>query len=228
LLITGSRATRWTQPRTTYFSQDEIAIAIDEAHRAGRTVAAHCHGGEGLLWALEAGLDCIEHAANVTEDEVAQIAAAGVPVVATLGVYFDAHDPPPEALERIPARYQPTFTAVANLYHSGVPIAAGADTRHGPHNLVFELLCLQQCGLSNEDLLLAVTRRAAAVCGLQDELGALEVGKLADILVVGRNPIEDVQALRDVQLVFKGGELVRLPELTPETTVRSAVAGAVY
>ena len=101
-------------------------------------------------------------AANVTEDEVARIAAAGVPVVATLGVYFDAHDPPPEVLEQIPPRYQPSFAAIAGLYQSGVPIAAGADTRHGPNTLVFELLCLQRCGLSNEDLLLAVTRRAAA------------------------------------------------------------------
>jgi imidazolonepropionase-like amidohydrolase len=228
LLITGSRATRWTQPRTTYFSKEEIEIAIDEAHRAGRKVAAHCHGGEGLLWALDAGLDCIEHAANVTDDEVVKIADAGTPVVVTLGVYFDAHDPPPEALDRIHPRYQPSFEAVAGLHRAGVPIAVGADTRHGPHNLVFELLCLQRCGLSNEDLLLAATRRGAEVCGLEDELGTLESGKLADVLVVKRNPLEDVQALREVDLVIKAGEVVQLPDVTPEAPARSATAGPVY
>jgi imidazolonepropionase-like amidohydrolase len=228
LLITGSRATRWTQPRTTYFSKEEIAIAIDEAHRAGRTVTAHCHGGDGLLWALGAGIDCIEHAANVNDDEISRLAAASIPIVATLGVYFDAHDPPADALDRINPRYQSSFKAVGNAYRAGVPIAVGADTRHGPCNLVFELLCLQKCGLSSEDVLLAATRRGAEVCGLQDELGTLEVGKLADILVVAENPLENIEALRAVELVLKGGQAVRLPELSAETSRPSATAGPVY
>jgi imidazolonepropionase-like amidohydrolase len=228
LLITGSRATRWTQPRTTYLSKDEIEIAIDEAHRAGRTVTAHCHGGDGLIWALDAGIDCIEHAANVNDDEISRIAAAKIPVVVTLGVYFDAHDPPAEALDRINPRYQPSFEAVAKAYRAGVPIVVGADTRHGPFNLVFELLCLKKCGLSNEDLLLAATRRGAEVCGLQEELGTLEAGKLADIVVVERNPLEDIEALRGVKLVFKGGQVVTLPDLAPETSKQLATAGPVY
>jgi len=228
LLITGSRATRWTQPRISYFAKAEIEIAIDEAHRAGKTVTAHCHGGEGLIWALDAGIDCIEHAANVNDDEISRIAAASIPVVATLGVYFDAHDPPVDALDRINPRYLPSFEAVAKTYRAGVPIAVGADTRHGPCNLVFELLCLERCGLSNEDLLLAATRRGAEVCGLQDEVGTLEAGKLADIVVIDGNPLEDIQALRKIRLVLKGGQPVTLPELSPEISNRLATAGPVY
>jgi imidazolonepropionase-like amidohydrolase len=228
LLITGSRATRWTQPRTTYFSKEEIEIAIDEAHRAGRTVTAHCHGGDGLLWALDAGIDCLEHASNVTDDEIARIAAAGIPVVVTLGVYFDAHDPPPEALDNIHPRYQPSFEGIGKAYRAGVPIVVGADTRHGPNNLVFELLCLRKCGLSNEDLLLAATRRAAEVCGLHEEIGTLETGKLADVVIVDGNPLDDVEALRNVKLVLKGGQRVELPEIAPETPKRLATAGPIY
>jgi imidazolonepropionase-like amidohydrolase len=143
-------------------------------------------------------------------------------------VYFDAHDPPAAALDHINPRYQPSFDAVANAYRAGVSIAVGADTRHGPFNLVFELLCLQRCGVSNEDLLLAATRRGAEVCGRQDELGTLEVGKLADVVVVDGNPLEDIQALRDVKFVFKDGQLVKLPDLPPETSNRLATAGPVY
>lgn len=228
LLITGSRATRWTQPRTTYFSKDEIEIAIEESHRAGRTVTAHCHGGEGLIWALDAGIDCIEHAANVNDEEISRIAASGVPVVVTLGVYFDDHDPPADVLDRIHPRYQPSFEAVGKLYHAGVPIAVGADTRHGPFNLLFELRCLQKCGLSNEDLLMAATVRGSEIAGLDDQIGRLEAGKVADILVLRRNPLEDLDALTEVQLVVQSGKVIDLPDFQPEQALHQAMAGPVY
>jgi imidazolonepropionase-like amidohydrolase len=228
LLITGSRATRWTQPRTTYFSQAEIEIAIEESHRAGRTVTAHCHGGEGLVWALAAGIDCIEHAANVNDEEVALIAESGTPVVVTLGVYFDDHDPPADALDRIPPRYQPSFEAVSKLHAAGVPIAVGADTRHGPYNLLFELRCLQKCGLSNEDLLKAATVRGAEVSQLADEIGSIEAGKCADLVVLRDDPLKDLEALRTVQTVIKGGAIVDLPEFESEKSLRAGAGGPVY
>jgi imidazolonepropionase-like amidohydrolase len=228
LAISGSRATRWTQPRGTYFTRAEIQTAIDEAHRSGSTVTAHCHGGQGLIWALEAGLDCIEHGANFTDEEIDRVVEAGIPQVVTLGVYFDAHDPPVDALDHIHPRYQPSFEATGKAYRAGVPQAVGGDTRHGRNNLVFELRCLKKCGVSNEDALLAATRRGAQVCRLDGEIGTLELGKLADILVVGRNPLDDIDALRDVRLVLKEGRTVMLPEETAVRSLESAKAGAVY
>ena len=228
LFITGSRATRWTQPRTTYLSRAEIEMAIDEAHRAGRPVTAHCHGGEGLLWALEAGIDCIEHGANFTEEEVCRIAAAGIPQVITLGVYFDTHVPAPDALDHIHPRYQPSFEATGRSYKAGTPIAAGADTRHANYNLVFELQCLLKCGLTTEDALLAATRRGAEVCRLKDSLGTLEPGKLADVLVVKGNPLEDVTALANVVRVYKEGRLVDVPAEVPVRSSEGPKAGPVY
>jgi hypothetical protein len=150
-----------------------------------------------------------------------------VPVVAMLGIYFARPTPAPDALDHLDSRDRPLFDTIARLHRMGVLIAVGADTRHGPNTLLFELQCLVRCGLSNDAVLLAATRQAARVCGLERDVGTLEPGKLADVLVVGGNPLADLAALGDVRLVLKEGR--RIPGgrsgPAPRSWLRAAHAG---
>ncbi|MBI4278256.1 MAG: amidohydrolase family protein [Armatimonadetes bacterium] len=206
IFTTGSRATPGTLPGAAYYTLEEIRAAVDEAHRMGKRVGTHCHGGIGMTWAVQAGVDVIEHGASMSDENIASLVRAEIPVVVTMGVYF-AESPAPDALDPVPPHNQPAFDSIARAHRAGVKLAAGGDTRHAPHTLLFELQILMKCGLTTHEALMAATRNGAEVCGLGDVLGTLQTGKIADVVVVGSNPLEDIQSLKDVRLVMKAGQI---------------------
>ncbi len=99
---------------------------------------------------------------------------------------------------------------VKKIYDSGVKFGVGADCFHYSHSLAHELEILVACGVSEMDALLAVTRQGAELCGVASKLGTLEVGKIADIIAVERNPLTDITALKEVRLVMKDGKIYNL------------------
>ena len=196
----------------SYLSREEIKLAIDEAHRGGLPIASHCVGGIGLDWALEFGLDTLEHAYHITNEQIEKLAASKTRLVLT----------PSPLLTEERVRHLPTtliqghlderdmiFNCMAAAVTSGVPFAVGTDGVHG--ELAQEVKYLVDLGASNHQALQAATVHGAKACGIDKETGSLEVGKSADIIAVNGNPLKDVAALWDPVAVVKMGEIVFAP-----------------
>jgi len=192
-----------------YLSKPEISLAVEEAHRAGVKVAAHCIGGPGLDWALDLGIDSIEHAYCVSDAQIERLNGSESLLVMTPSPFF-AED----RIVTLPAGLDEGFRGekdlvadrLAAVIGSGVPFGIGTDGRHG--GLAQEMRYLKELGASAEAVLMAGTRTGAKVCGLEGEVGTLETGKIADMIGLKGNPLEDVRAFQEVETVICRGELV--------------------
>lgn len=191
----------------------ELSAIVDEAHAAGRPVAAHAYTPEGIRDALEAGVNSIEHGFFATREVLALAKAKGAYLVPTLGqTYFRSLSAPDSAAR---ARYQKLTaqirTVVATAKELGVPIADGYDattpTQHG--NNMQEVLALHAMGLTPIEALRAATTTAAALMGWSDRVGSLEPGHFGDLIAVRGDPLRDFSAMTHVVFVMKGGRVVR-------------------
>lgn len=182
-------------PRTPLFSDAEIAAAVGEATRLGRPVMVHAHGGPALRAAVLAGARSIEHGLRLTEDDAELMARRGCTLVPTLAIYHDLASSP--AVDRLGAPGElardlvPLLgRAVRLARRAGVRIALGSDFAHRDqhgHNAA-ELAHLRRAGLSPEEALLAGTAAGAALCGVDDELGAIAPGRIFDALLLDDDP----------------------------------------
>jgi imidazolonepropionase-like amidohydrolase len=216
LMSTGALTVVEEDVRPTQMTGQEIDAIVDEAHRLGFKVASHAEGSDGIRLSVEAGVDTLEHGEMGFEvpDVLAAMAERGIVLVPTLCV-FDAVARPDgpfrpwmrERAERLRDASRKTMEAALA---AGVEMAMGADA--GPHGEnARELVLMVEAGLSASDGIVAATSTAARVCGLEDEIGTVEVGKRADLLVVDGDPLGDVGIIADrsrIWLVFKDGEPV--------------------
>jgi imidazolonepropionase-like amidohydrolase len=177
----------------SYYTAAEVRVAVEEAHNLGVRVSAHCYGGPGARMAVEAGVDTLEHAARLTDPrDLDVIAKQGTYLVYTAGVIHDD------------ARIQDSAAlALQRALAAGVKIGLGADTAHGRFG--YEAECAVEYGASSVQALAAMTSGSAGACGLLDTVGSLQVGKVADVVVVGGNPVDTISSVRDVQFVMKRG-----------------------
>src|SRR5262247_525633 len=201
-------------PLDPAFSLEEMQALVTESHALGRRVMCHALGGPGLDTALVAGVDSIEHGSYLAEEPelMAQMAARGIFLVPTLTVYvYHRESPAPHVRARAQALHEHHLATVRRALELGVPIAAGTDAGgHGHPRNALELGCLVEAGLTRMQAVQAATQWAAQCLGLDGELGTLEAGRLADLIVVDGNPLEDVKVLlepRRIHLVMKGGEV---------------------
>jgi imidazolonepropionase-like amidohydrolase len=201
-------------PQDKAFNRDEIMALVDEAHALGRRVMCHALGGPGLRLAIEAGVDSIEHGCYLDEDPelIPIMAEQGTFFVPTLTVYaFHRERSASHVQERGRRLYPHHIESVQRALAAGVKIVAGTDAGGHEHGInAQELQHLVAAGLSPMQALQAATGWAAACLGLEGELGTLEAGKLADIVVVDGDPLQDITMLQDlsrIKLVFKGGHL---------------------
>jgi imidazolonepropionase-like amidohydrolase len=201
-------------PLDAAFSPVEMEALVTESHALGRRVMCHALGGPGLLTALEADVDSVEHGCYLDEDPTLlnRMAVQGTFFVPTLTVYvYHRESPAPHVRERARALHAHHVTSVQRALERGVPIAAGTDAGgHGhPHNAL-ELKYLVEAGLSPMQALRAGTQWAARCLGLDREIGTLEKGRQADLVVVDGNPLDDVTVLLDparIELVLKSGAI---------------------
>lgn len=215
VMVTGGVLTPAFPVWQTQFADDEMRAVVDESHRHGLPVAAHCHGVDGIVQALDAGADSIEHcsfaaASGRSEpvDEVLErLAASGVAVSASLGRMPD---------EPIPPIVEANLPIMANtfrrLHEMGATIVVGTDAGISPakpHDVLGHALGeLAECGIAGVSALSALTAVAAKVCGLQDSKGRLAPGFDADLLAVRGDPLQDPADLRSVAGVWKQGRRV--------------------
>ena len=196
-----------------FYSREEIQAAVDEAHRLGVPVAAHCIGGPGLKLALETGIDVIEHGYFVTDEEIESLLKYDRWLVMTPSIFFtDARirTLPPDLIDGHLRQREEVRQRLAAAIRAGVKYAVGTDGMHG--GLAREIAYLVEMGATPAAGLQAATADAARVCGLGDRVGTLQKGKLADCIGVEGNPLEDPDALERVRTVILEGRLVKKDE----------------
>lgn len=202
-------------PLDSAFTRDEMQALVDEAHALGRRVMCHALGGRGLHLALEVGVDSIEHGCYLDEDPelIPMMAERGIFFVPTLTVYeYHRVSKTPHVRERALALHEHHLESVRRALAAGVRIAAGTDAGgHGhPVNAV-ELEHLVAAGLTPMQALQAATSVAAECLGLEREIGTVEKGKRADLVVVDGDPLADIRILQDpqrIRLVLRDGVVV--------------------
>jgi len=202
--------------------EDEARAAVETAHLHGKKIAVHAHGTEGINIALAAGADSIEHG-TVPDDRTLklfrQANAYYVPTLSTVNGYRErlAADPnayPPDVLEKVLWRLEITGKALRRAVPAGVKIAFGTDagvSKHGRNADEFELMV--EHGMTPATAIVAATTNAADLLGIKD-IGALRPGMHADIIAVAGDPLADVQALKTVDFVMKGGAVIKSRVIT--------------
>jgi imidazolonepropionase-like amidohydrolase len=191
-----------------YFTKEEIQTAVDESHRFGVPVATHCIGGIGLEWALETGIDTIEHGYFLTDKEIDLLGESGRWLVMTPSIFFtDARIKtlPTDLIDGHLRQRDEVAKRMKAAIKAGIKFAVGTDGMHG--GLAQEIQYLVDFGAPPNQALMAATCHAAKVCGLEDSIGTLEPGKFADIIGVEGNPVEDIASLRRVKTVFSRGDI---------------------
>ncbi|NWF92801.1 MAG: amidohydrolase family protein [Syntrophaceae bacterium] len=226
LMATGGVMTPDVEPGSEQLTEDELRAGIEEAHKAGRRTATHAMGTQGILNALRAGIDSIEHGVFLNEEAISLMVKRAVPLVPTLSALYHiekkgiAAGIPAFAVEKT-LRIKPFhLESVRMARESGVCVAMGTDAGT-PFNLhgenLGELMRLMEVGYSAMEAIQAATQVAAKVVGLEKELGTIEEGKLADLVVVEGDPIEEIDILlkpEAILLVMQGGRFVKAaPEI---------------
>jgi imidazolonepropionase-like amidohydrolase len=204
-----------TDPRKRVYSEEELAAAVDEARKAGRTVAAHAHGDEGALAAVRAGVRTIEHGTYLSDQTLALMKEKGTCFVPTIATVIDLIDPggnydDPALSVRGRSMLPRVRDASARGWKAGVQIIAGTDTDYGPQStrrIPDEVVELVQVGLPPMDAIKAATSLAARCLGIDQRTGVLKAGLEADLIVVDRDPLADVGALRDIVLIVNNGRI---------------------
>lgn len=218
LMATGGVGTPGGElPTTIQLNEDEMAAAIREAHKAGKPATAHAHGTEGIKNALRAGVDCIEHGVFLDAEAIEMMLERNVALSPTLSVYRRIIEAGEKGL--VPAFRVPKARAIMEAHAesfrqalaAGVPIVLGTDAvaKHHPlEDVTLEMEIWVELGMEPLAAIESATREAARVCQLGRDIGTLEAGKVADILIVEGNAISNITALRDVRQVFRAGEIV--------------------
>jgi imidazolonepropionase-like amidohydrolase len=231
-LIGTGGGTPGTQPDQASYTRDELAAAVAEAHRLDVPVTVHCRGIPGIINAIEAGVDQIEHACFELPDGslrfdpklARRMAQAGIFVTPTIQLYRDAlahlqkmaaaqglDGPEHKRLAGLPAVIDAKQQALRGFLAAGLTVVAGNDAGlpyTGFGCLWQELDAMMSGGLTAMQAITAATAAAARVLRMQDRIGSIQPGKQADLLVVDGNPTEDISALSRVRLVMQAGRIV--------------------
>ncbi|MFC2079682.1 amidohydrolase family protein [Candidatus Bipolaricaulota bacterium] len=196
--------------RWPLLSPEEIAAIVETAHARGIRVAAHVSRSKHVQMAINAGVDDLNHMAvdTVSTDRLDATAAAGMVWVPTL-----------ELWNGVSPRYGLTWDRIAarnllRFIESGGVVALGTDFDgfSTPFDLgmpITEIRLMADAGMTPMQVIVAATQSAATVCGLEDEIGTVEAGKIADVIIVDGNPLEDLNALESVRIVIHNGTIIR-------------------
>ncbi|HSM05506.1 MAG TPA: amidohydrolase family protein, partial [Longimicrobiales bacterium] len=205
-----------TDPRKRFYSLGELTAIVETAGEAGVPVAAHAHGDDGGRDAVLAGVRSIEHGTYLSPGTLSLMVERGTFLVPTIAIVRDltiAGGDYDNAVLNIRGRHMlPRVQEMArNAHEMGVKIVAATDTGYGPEStttLAHELLELVEIGMTPAEALRAATTTAAELFGVSDRTGRVEEGLEADLIVLERNPLEDIGVVQDVLLVVSDGAVI--------------------
>jgi len=213
---TGGVFSKGDTPGAQQYTFQEMQALIDEAHMAGRKVAVHAHGADGIKAAIRAGVDTVEHA-SLIDDEGLQLAKkAGIYLSMDIynSDYTQAEGPKRGELEEflrkdreIAETQRENFRKAVRL---GVKLTFGTDAGVYPHgDNAKQLAYMVRYGMTPMQAIQAATLNGADALGLKAQIGALTTGLAADIIAVKRDPLEDIRALEQVDFVMKAGQVYK-------------------
>ena len=201
------------------FAAEELEAIVAEAKRHHSYVAAHCTGNEGAYACLKAGVDCIEHGVFLTQREIDLMKEKDATLVTTLYIALNvANFPglPDYLIEKAQNCASANRHTIEMALKANLRIAFGSDfsnSKNTPYKkLGLEFKAMVEAGLSNIEAIRAGTINAAYLLKMDDQIGSLEEGKMADIVIVKGNPLKDIDCLTDadnIEYVFQSGKLVK-------------------
>ena len=212
ILATGGVLSKGDSPGAPQFTMEELKVAADEAHMAGRKIAAHAHGAEGIQNAILAGIDSIEHASLASDKDIQLAKEHGTYFV--MDIYNDDYllgkaiefGLPQENVdkEKMVGRIQrETFQKAVQ---AGVKMAFGTDAGVYPHgDNAKQFVTMVKFGMTPPQAIRTATQNSADLIGRSKDVGTIEAGKYADIIAVTGDPLQDVSVLQNVGFVMKGG-----------------------
>lgn len=228
-IMASGGGTEGTDSRRPSFSVEELRVAVEEIHQFGKKATAHCVAAEGVARAAEAGVDQIEHfnflrpdGKRVWDQEVADmILEKGLfvsPTIQTGWRFIEQMQEKeaegtlsPQERERLEASLYKTETKldfIGRFHEMGVPIAFGTDSIRTFGDYAIGLELLHRAGLSSMEVIASATSVAAKAIGMEDEIGLVKPGMLADLVYVDGDPLEDVGVLDNVEAVVLNGDVV--------------------
>ena len=218
VLASGAMMSAGNDPHKAHFSPEELRAIVEEATRLGVPVAAHAHSAAGIKASILAGARSIEHGTFIDDEGLRLLKERGVYLVPTLyvGDYYLNEQPGSEAQAKMNAltrQYRAQhMAAVGQAIKTGVKVGVGTDYVGFPvQQGVRELGLLVEAGMTPLQAIQAATRVNAELLGWQDHVGTVEAGKLADIIAVPGDPLQDLSVLEQVSFVMIGGRPVMLP-----------------
>lgn len=209
ILGTGAVLSRGAPPGSQQYTEAEMHVAVEEAARWGKHVAAHLHGTDGIKAGIRAGVRTVDHGSIMDEEAVQLLKSHHAYFVPTLftseSIAGDAKVPPAEKVrsQQIKAVKDKSFQMVLN---AGLPIGFATDAAVVPHGQnAREFAYRVRLGQSTADAILSATKLAAEIIGWSDRVGTIEKDKFADLIAVGGDPLRDITELEHVVWVMKGG-----------------------
>ena len=213
LMSTGARSVERENPEPAQLTAEEIAAIVDEAHRLGLRVAAHAEGLDGTRIAIEQGVDTVEHGLALHREPALlhRMAESGQVLVPTLTTFHDlaerfAHEWVPRLVDQAKRQLEEAYLTLTAARDAGVTMAMGFDS--GPPGAnTWELVRMAEGGLGPMAALTAATAGGAAALGMP-ELGRLQPGAAADLVVLDGDPLDDVRMLmrpESIRLVMRDG-----------------------
>ncbi len=221
IMATGGVLSPSDHPEFIGFSESELRAIVEEGeNRRGVKVMAHAQGLDGIKLALKAGIYSIEHGIYLDEEACDMMIEKGAFLVPTLiapvGVIEMAEktgNMPEYGIRKAQESIEAHRESITLAAKKGVKIAMGTDAGVVPHGVnLRELALMQQCGMSPMDVLVATTKTAAECLQLEDKLGTLEPGKLADVVITRTDPLQDLASLQEasnIALVMQDGKVVK-------------------
>ncbi|BCV25404.1 amidohydrolase family protein [Gelria sp. Kuro-4] len=218
LMATGGVMTPGVEPGSPQLTYEELKAGVAEANKAGRRTASHAQGTTGIKNAVLAGITSIEHGIFLSDEVIELMLEHGTYLVPTLVAPYwivkkgRAAGIPDYAVKKSEDVIEAHLASFRKALAAGVKIAFGTDAgtpfnEHGANT--FELELLVENGMTPLQALEAGTRVSAELLGIEDKVGTLEAGKLADVVVVAGDPLADIKAVRNVQVVVKEGRIVK-------------------
>jgi imidazolonepropionase-like amidohydrolase len=213
---TGGVLSKGTTVGAQQYTLEEMVAIVDESHRKNRRVAAHAHGTEGIIAAITAGVDSVEHASMIDEEGIRLALANGTFLV--MDVYVstyilemgEAAGFLPESLDKERQVGQVQRDNFRKAHEAGVRMAFGSDAGVYPHGYNGKQFAyMVQYGMTPMEAIQAATVNAAELLDWPGDVGVIEGGAYADIIAVDGNPLEDIRELEDVDFVMKGGAIFK-------------------
>ncbi|MFP8890718.1 amidohydrolase family protein [Natrialbaceae archaeon A-CW2] len=219
IMTSGGMLSEKDHPDQSHYSEEEIAVFTEEAHRWGIPVASHAEGTDGINRALRNGVDTIEHGIGIDDESIELFHETGAILVPTIqAIYRNAiagpdSDVPEWSVQKSKEAHEEHIESAKRAYEEGVPIAHASDcggTEDHPLGTYLEFeIFVDKVGLTEMEAIQSGTSVAAKALA-DGEIGAIETGRYADMVALGSDPLADITALEDINTVYKGGEVVDL------------------